>query len=539
MKNLINKSEIMKYFKYLIFTLPVLFIIGCDLDEEPPFLDETIYTDAQSAQAARDGIYQSLTTYNTQERRLFITNLYSGLMFTGKGGNRVNTRDMSTLVSLKPGYHMDASFLWQGLYQAIARCNGAIANINTTSSPSSNDQVTFNDVAGHAYFVRAWSYFELANLFGDVPLWLELPSSGNTNKALSTKSEIFQQIISDATNAASLLNGNAGVGYPKANAANMLLAKVYMTIATNNDLQTSGGSSEYWNLANQAAQSVYGQYSLVNDYGSLFTVQGENSAESIFELQISQDATNSQMGRNFTPWKYKAGMHFGWFRVSAFQHDKHLKAYGGNTNWNANNLSTYPDSRYKATYLSQYQRADRTPPAGLVRVYPHNPSRGRFAIAHPYLFKWTEKDKAHNNQFNSQNVVVYRYAELLLMLAEISNELGNGQQMTYLQPVLDRAGVTARTQFSQGQSAFRDAIMDEYKFELIGEGHDSWHVRRRGVQYFVNKIINPHNNSIGQKVGVGAKKYAANLEVKFSTDPNEIMKMPIPLSEINTNELIN
>ena len=539
MKNLINKSEIMKYFKYLIFTLPVLFIIGCDLDEEPPFLDETIYTDAQSAQAARDGIYQSLTTYNTQERRLFITNLYSGLMFTGKGGNRVNTRDMSTLVSLKPGYHMDASFLWQGLYQAIARCNGAIANINTTSSPSSNDQVTFNDVAGHAYFVRAWSYFELANLFGDVPLWLELPSSGNTNKALSTKSEIFQQIISDATNAASLLNGNAGVGYPKANAANMLLAKVYMTIATNNDLQTSGGSSEYWNLANQAAQSVYGQYSLVNDYGSLFTVQGENSAESIFELQISQDATNSQMGRNFTPWKYKAGMHFGWFRVSAFQHDKHLKAYGGNTNWNANNLSTYPDSRYKATYLSEYQRADRTPPAGLVRVYPHNPSRGRFAIAHPYLFKWTEKDKAHNNQFNSQNVVVYRYAELLLMLAEISNELGNGQQMTYLQPVLDRAGVTARTQFSQGQSAFRDAIMDEYKFELIGEGHDSWHVRRRGVQYFVNKIINPHNNSIGQKVGVGAKKYAANLEVKFSTDPNEIMKMPIPLSEINTNELIN
>tara|TARA_B100001063_G_scaffold112528_2_gene105031 strand:+ start:3414 stop:5033 length:1620 start_codon:yes stop_codon:yes gene_type:complete len=539
MKNLINKSEIMKYFKYLIFTLPVLFIIGCDLDEEPPFLDETIYTDAQSAQAARDGIYQSLTTYNTQERRLFITNLYSGLMFTGKGGNRVNTRDMSTLVSLKPGYHMDASFVWQGLYQAIARCNGAIANINTTSSPSSNDQVTFNDVAGHAYFVRAWSYFELANLFGDVPLWLELPSSGNTNKALSTKSEVFQQIISDATNAASLLNGNAGVGYPKANAANMLLAKVYMTIATNNDLQTSGGSSEYWNLANQAAQSVYGQYSLVNDYGSLFTVQGENSAESIFELQISQDATNSQMGRNFTPWKYKAGMHFGWFRVSAFQHDKHLKAYGGNTNWNANNLSTYPDSRYKATYLSEYQRSDRTPPAGLMRVYPHNPSRGRFAIAHPYLFKWTEKDKAHNNQFNSQNVVVYRYAELLLMLAEISNELGNGQQMTYLQPILDRAGVTARTQFSQGQSAFRDAIMDEYKFELIGEGHDSWHVRRRGVQYFVNKILNPHNNSIGQKVAVGAKKYAANLEVKFSTDPNEIMKMPIPLSEINTNELIN
>ena len=277
MKNLLNKTFIIRYFKYLIFTLPIQFFIVCDLNEEPPFLDETIYTDSQSAQAARDGIYQALTTYNTQERRLFITNLYSGLMFTGKGGNRVNTRDMSTLVSLKPGYHMDASAVWGGLYQAIARCNGAISNIETVDTPSSNDQVVFNDVAGHAYFVRAWTYFELANLFGDVPLWLELPSSGNTNKAVSSKSDVYQQIISDASTAASLLNGNAGVGYPKAHAANMLLAKVYMTIATNADLQTDGTEMDYWNMANQAAQTAYGQYSLVNDFSSLFTVQGENS----------------------------------------------------------------------------------------------------------------------------------------------------------------------------------------------------------------------------------------------------------------------
>ena len=65
MKNLINKKEIMKYFKYLILALPILFIMGCDLDEEPPFLDETIYTNAQSAQAARDGIYPVSYTHLT------------------------------------------------------------------------------------------------------------------------------------------------------------------------------------------------------------------------------------------------------------------------------------------------------------------------------------------------------------------------------------------------------------------------------------------------------------------------------------------
>ena len=42
----------------------------------------------------------------------------------------------------------------------------------------------------------------------------------------------------------------------------MLLAKVYMTIATNADLQTDGSAMDYWTLANQSAQSAYGQYSL-------------------------------------------------------------------------------------------------------------------------------------------------------------------------------------------------------------------------------------------------------------------------------------
>ena len=92
---------------------------------------------------------------------------------------------------------MDAQFLWQGLYQTIARANGAIAAVSTVSNPQTKDEVAFNDVAGHAYFARAWSYFRLARLWGDLPLWLELPSQGNTNKALSPEKDVYSQIISD------------------------------------------------------------------------------------------------------------------------------------------------------------------------------------------------------------------------------------------------------------------------------------------------------------------------------------------------------
>ena len=60
------------------------------------------------------------------------------------------------------------------------------------------------------------------------------------------------------------------------------------------------------------------------------------------------------MGRNFTPWKYKLGQHFGWLRVTADVHDHHA--------------STYPnDPRLAATYLHSYNRADN---GNLVTVYP-------------------------------------------------------------------------------------------------------------------------------------------------------------------------
>ena len=48
------------------FLIPsILFFIGCDLYENPPFLDDTIYQDSQSIIGARDGIFQAITTYDT------------------------------------------------------------------------------------------------------------------------------------------------------------------------------------------------------------------------------------------------------------------------------------------------------------------------------------------------------------------------------------------------------------------------------------------------------------------------------------------
>ena len=117
------------------------------------------------------------------------------------------------------------------------------------------------------------------------------------------------------------------------------------------------------------------------------------------------------------------------------------------------------------------------------------------------------------------------------MLAEISNELENGEQLGYISELLSRPSVALSPQenYFGTKDEFRDAVMYEYRFELLGEGEDAHHNRRRGFDYFLNKTINPINNWPGHN----------NLDITSSTDPSQVMFLQIPINEINTNNLID
>ena len=533
----------------LFFVLFLIVFTGCDLEENPPFLDNSFYNDSQGAIGARDGLYQAFTSYDSQERRLYVENLYGGLMYTTKGGGRTNGVEQTTLNALKPGYHPDAENLWAGLYKIVGRANEIISS---TETPTNNAVV--NDVLGNAEFARGWAYFKLAELWGDIPMWLEPADGSQTNKEISPASKVYAQMLMDFEAAATKMKGaNQDTGYPKKWAANMMAAKVWMKMATTPALRDAAGYSEAdcWTNAYSEAKKVYdsGEYTLLEDFADLFDPYNgeENSSESIFELQISLGAANSQMGRNFTPWRYKGtslNQHFGWFRVARVFHDYHLGVYGTKGSGNGPTSVTVHDKRYDGTYISGYNQAYGNTSA-TAKVYPTGNGDNNMGATQPYLFKFTEKDRTSITQYGEQNVMDLRYAELLLMLAEISNELGNGEEMTYLTPVLQRAGVDGtyvRPEWTQGKDAFRDAIMDEYKFELLGEGYDGFHARRRGYTYFLNNTILKNNDPIlntEQTLYYSFRRFASNRDIVFSTNESEVMLIPIPLSEINTNQLLD
>lgn len=506
----------MKNFKLIIVLIVGCLSGSCNLEEDPIILNDTLYNTEQGAQAALDGIYRRATDYSAQARRLITVNGYSGFFNTNRGAYSLTNVDNQTLFSLKPILDSNTESYFRATYAIIAQANAVIAKTNSVANPQSSNELLFNDVRGQAYLMRAWSYFNLVRLFGDIPLWTVLPDSKNISQAKSSAKVVYEQVIADAKMAATLINGAKGVGYPKQYAANMLLAKLYMTLATNTTLQSDGLTEmDYWQMAYDEAIKLYGKYSLISNYADLFTSTFENTTESILEFQISIGAANSQLGRDFSPWNWKPALSFAHLKVNANIYVDHAATYPG-------------DPRLAGTYAVTYRRADN---GTMVSWYPDRPgARTSYFWSHPYFFKYAEKDQTSRNLYTDQNHIVYRYADLLLMLAEISNELQNGEQLGYVTEVLNRVGMTPVAAYSGTKEEFRDAIMKEYRYELLGEGEDTHNNRRRGFTYFKEKIIDVHNSH---------PIFNAAVDLRLSTVESEVMILPFPQGEINFNDLIN
>ena len=455
-------------------------------------------------------MYSGLVDHSYLGSQFYYLNcLGSGFGVTKRGGNKQDSADNSTLCSLKPPN--SATYVentWNGCYTVVARANDAIASVKTFENPMSEDELGFNDVAGNAYFIRAFTYFNLVRFWGEIPLRLVPVTKETIHLAKSSVDDVYAQIISDLEMAAELMSESPRVGYPKKYAANMLLAKVYMTLAGNDN------ASAYWQMAYDEAIKVYGNYTLVSDYASLFNeLAGQaNSTESIFEIQSSVGASFDHV-RAFTPSWYTKASTFGWFKVNAEVYDLHNATYPG-------------DQRISATYISTWVQQNNQ---NTFSSYP-SVSRSNFAKGFPFLVKLGSKNIENDIREGNQNAIVFRYSDLLLMLAEISNELQNGDQLGYVNEVLSRAGLFPHAGYSGDQAAFREAIMMEYQFELLMEGQDWFTNRRRGYDWFLNHVILPHNNYVDFKSNIG---------ITLETDEATVMLVPFPASEINANQEIS
>lgn len=351
---------------------------------------------------------------------------------------------------------------WVACYNGIQRCNIIISrlpkNENTSESFKQRKQ-------GEAYFLRALTYFNLVRIWGGVPLITEEVTNVNDafSHTRSTSEAIYEQIIKDLNFAVSNLPesyDNANIGRATKGAAQTLLAKVH---------QTRHNWQEALDLLNNVINS--GQYTLLDNFADVFSVENKNNKESIFEVQF--DKTMEGQG-------YMGGdpLITG-SDVNNLPSDNLLKLFEEN-----------PDDRKEATVINLGVQGWR-------------------------LYKWHDTKGANNGM--GFNIMVLRYADVLLMAAEIMNEMGYGQSKAfeYLNLIRKRSHAPEYTNLDlPDQDAFRDAIAKERRLELAFENHRWFDLLR------TNKAIDVLNNSKGASI------YPINVK------PYQLL-FPIPQAEID------
>jgi hypothetical protein len=488
-----------------------VFLLGCEngiLEETP----DTFQSEAQvfetelGVETALNGLYYAFSEQDYHGAAFHnLLMPVSGKFWSSQNANRDATglNCGSSNISLVQ--------LWSQTYQVINEANLIIANLENSGTGLSNRDA----VLGQTYFLRAVTYFDLVRIFGDVPLRTEPIDLSSLHLPRTDKAEVYARIIADLELARDLLPDLPG--RPRPMAATAYLAKVYLTRGT------AEGNSSFLEQARTEALAVVSSdvYQLTPTYSALFDPSNENTSESIFELQYGHTGgvRISDFSRIYTPggsiYSLPNVPTFGRVRPNKETFDEHAETYAG-------------DPRIDATFLyNEYQKngARRT-------IYPLR-SRGNdgYAVLRKYF------DETYNGTTTQRNMILMRYADVLLMLAEIENELnGPAAAYAYVNQVMARARNTEDGPTAQpadyadlSQEAFRDKIRTERRFELLGEGHVWFDTRRYGYDYLRNEVITPHNEQ---------PNFDASKDYVYPDDPKNML-LPIPLTELSGNSAID
>ncbi len=427
-----------------MFVLSAYFVSGCSNDyldvdqtESISTKDIALFNNDEGAATFVTAIYSKFLDWNmTSFSWIGLSSIASDDADKGSSpGDTGSDKDVMDALTYNPS-SPSTSEVFAGNYEGINRCNQALSIIPQLDQA---DPALRTRLLGEAKFLRAFMYFTLVKTYGGVPIVDHLPNPSSDEDRvmqLTRKSaaEVYAFIEADLNDAIAALPNKATYaasekGRASKGAAYALLAKVNLY-------------QEKWQKVIDNCNLVSG-HSIVSDYASMFKLEGENDAESIFEIQ----------GTGSVPAKGISG-------YSATQGARGAGGWGWGFNTPSQSLvNAYEsgDVRKNATIIF----AGTTLYDG--RVVPltvENPRYNYKAYSSAFTDGW-ETDV---------NIKYLRYAEVLLMKAEALNELGQtSDAIPLLNQIRTRAGLANTTAASQAD--VRTAIWKERRVEMAME-HD-------------------------------------------------------------------
>lgn len=360
---------------------------------------------------------------------------------------------------------------WAGFYGYIHQINDFIKNAPGTTFANESEK---NNMLAQAYGMRAFIYYTMLKAWGDVIITTEpltdemLKDLTQLKRPRAPKAEVMAQVLSDIEESLKLYSGTSG------NWKNMSIYwSKNATLALKGDAllwkgQVLGGGKDDFRKAKEALQAIKG-HSLV-PYDKLWGVNNEKNNEFIFSLDYQQDQAQN-FYQNFTARSVDVE---GFFDLQGESLKKYYfngaNRYGVSPSFLKNLFST-PDRRQESVILVYTKKGNHDPKL----VEQDETYRGSI------LNKFTGELGTDGVRRNFENIPIYRYADVLLMIAEAKNQLGEDPSKE-VNMIRERSSVSGQYVpfVSKSKIENKRTILAERQKELIGEGKRWWDLVRAG-----------------------------------------------------------
>lgn len=551
----------MKNLIYIIF-ISALVLSGCEEHlERKPLGQETVESFLGNPETAEDNFEQMIracySTFYASENSIGNHNHHGEWMFGDwlsddcqKGGN--GAADFPEVLdwrrwSITPATPNHENNAWRVSYAGIGRTNDVLTLVEEYVDALS--PATYNRIKGEALFIRSYYYFYLAKVYGSVPYFDSpvLPDEYYDQERMAPE-ELYANIEADMAEAVSLLlpksqwtdvwpGGRATKG-----AAQAVLARIIsMEIGF-------GFNGKTWQDVYDVTKAIIDsdEYELLGNYAMIWEPEGEQSSESVFEIQCADlGQTYGAPGGNIQP-------RMTTYRVPSDQGDKNLTANGwGFSTPSVNLVNEFEpgDPRLPNTAISDGDRLyeDGDPETNeVINVEPTDDCPSGY-----WFRKYTvrQDESLTNNTSGAKNMRLVRYAEVLLLHAEAcyhTNREDEARQM--INTIRDRA---RQSTFPKGSeelnpgypapssdpdllppvtasgAALLDAIKHERRVEMAIEGQRAWDLIRWGeYEEALRERIIPEDRFLsGEDVGTIVNNYNSHLYnglvPSFPIPPNE------------------
>lgn len=346
---------------------------------------------------------------------------------------------------------------WASLYTTINDCN---LILKYTPGIAFTNEAEKNRVMASALFVRAFNYYWIGRIWGDAPVLLNGYESGQQDDLYPHREpseRVFDQVRADLEEALSLMPAQStDRDLPSKAAINMLLADYHLWMA-----KVRGGEVQSLQAAKQAVDAVIqdGNYSLLSDFSNVFS--NELNQEIIFSWSYIQDEyTGGYASDYLVPLQY----------ISPEFIENPIKI-GSHQQW------IFLTDDFKA-FLEEDGRDTRT--GVTFETYFDEPKNATFQWINKYSGSWENQTRVFDS-----DVVVYRYADALLLSAEVENALGNSAAgLSRLNELAARAyGVNDYYPSGLSPQQLDQYILEERKKEFVAEGKLWWDLIRFGVVF--------------------------------------------------------